>query len=206
MYNSLMYDMYLSGYLGLVSNYQYEYRGITVNYYSLNQTKSTMDNNLLMGGSYERVGALSSLKFNQISHLFVFSSEQIIPLLNAEDLGVLVDYSTTIAFPNIGLSPTMYDFLQFTINSNPVGPLFQVIGFSFSYIGNVVQLYKCNIKGVGIPIANLQQQVVEQLGYLDVDHTIHPYQEFTNVNSCLSVIYQNESQIQRDLISSAILI
>ncbi len=205
MNNSILIQYYVQQYLNQVNRYMYEYRGSVVTYYRLNQQQSIMDKTLLMGGTYERVGQLSGLRFDQIINFYVAGSEQIVPLLNAEEKGVLVDYRTTIMFPKIDFEPTMYDFLVFTIANEVVGPVFQVVNFSLSYMQNAVPIYKADIKGVGIPLNLLQKQAVNIYGYTDIDHAIHPINEYNMIINSYQIVSNLESNIIRDPISGFIL-
>jgi len=184
----------------------FEYRGSVVTYYKLNQDESVYDKELLYGGSYERVGDLSGLRFDKIVNFYVAGSEQIVPTINANEQGVLIDYRTTIMFPAVNFKPTMYDFVRFTINNNPVGPLFQIINFQLAYMRETVDIYKCDIKGVGIPIEKIEEQVVAKYGYIDIDHRIHDFDEYLMILQALKNITDLEATIETDQITSSILL
>jgi len=202
-HNSILIQYYLSSYLTQVNRYKYEYRGSVVTYYQLDQENSIYDKDTLFGGSYERVGKLSGLKFKKILNFYVAGSQQVTLTLNSQDMGSLIDYRTNVMFPDI-IKPTMYDFLQFTVAGTPVGPLFQVVNFSLAFMQETVRIYNCDIIGVGIPVTEIEKQVSSVWGYTDIDHKIHPAEEFRNILLAYENVKKLEPGILRDNITDII--
>jgi len=205
MQNSILNQYYLKQYLEQVNRYKYEYRGSVVTYYRLNTDQSIMDKTLLMNGSYERIGDLSGLKYDKIVNFYVAGSEQIVPQLEGGEQGVKIDYRTTIMFPRIDFEPSFYDFLIFTVSNDITKPVFQVVNFSLAYLQDEITIYKADIKGVGIPLDLLEQQVIGTYGYTDIDHKIHPIDEYNQIIKAYQNVQNLEANIDRDNITGLIL-
>lgn len=139
-YQKLVYDVYSKS-----SAVAY-----LVTYYNLNASKTTWDNENLMGGAYEKVGDLSGIKRNKILLLPVYFPETISTAFDGQETGYHKDNESTIVIPSsYGITPYPGDALKLEQSylraTNDTYPMFMVEGVEIS--ANTDKRYwKLNIK------------------------------------------------------------
>ena len=84
-------------------------------YYNLDLHNSVFDGDILDGGSYEKVGSKSGLRWRKIMFLPVYNLEAIQPQTNADEKGVTkAGQTTTFNFPTVyDIQPMPHDFIKF---------------------------------------------------------------------------------------------
>ncbi len=129
---------YIHDYQKLIYDY-YSKDGIPflVTYYNLNSTETVWDNTQMFGGSYEKVGTLSGIKYNKYSLMPIYFPEEISTLFNGDETGYIKDNETHITFPSsYNIIPYPGDIVkleqEYLRPTNDIYPIFSVTGMEIS--------------------------------------------------------------------------
>lgn len=112
-YYTRLYD-YIREYQALVQDH-YSKHGIAylVTYYNINSEETIWDNDKIYGGSYERIGDLSGMKWDKYLLIPVYWSEEISTVFDADEKGYIKQNETNIVIPNTyGITPYPGDIIK----------------------------------------------------------------------------------------------
>ena len=87
--------------------------GYLVTYYNIDRETTVWDNEDLMGGSYEKIGELSGLKWNKYLLLPVYFISETDTIFDAQDIGYVNEGSFELVIPSIyGIIPYPNDIVK----------------------------------------------------------------------------------------------
>jgi hypothetical protein len=161
---------YIEDYFHTVYEYYIShYPAYPVNYYSLDFDNSIYDDDMLLGGSYEKtgVGELSGIKFKKIISLPVFGTQAVQPSPDsAEDGGLHSSNSmmSSVLIPQIyDLKPVENDVLDinfgFKNTSKYTRALFIVTNVNLAHHGDQLNLYYLNLQIARFEKNELEKQI-----------------------------------------------
>lgn len=113
-YYTRLYD-YIHEYQGLVHDH-YSKFGIAflVTYYNINADETIWDNDRIYGGSYEKIGDLSGMKWNKYLLIPVYWTEEISTVFDGDEKGYVKHNETNIVIPSsYGITPYPNDIIKF---------------------------------------------------------------------------------------------
>ena len=174
MFNSIRTYNYLNDFIQLINlYYKYEYRVIPTTYYRFDDLLSVYDDEILRYGAYERIGNLSGYKWIKIYYFPVAFSQQAIPHTTPNQYNVTEPTETQCVFPRINFTPTMLDFVTFSLLNHDVENIYQVSAFEESYIGHEVPIYKIILKTQGFKIDETTFQISREYVYCEIFDKIY---------------------------------
>jgi len=91
--------------------------GYLVTYYNIDTTATIWDNEDLMGGSYEKIGALSGLKWNKYLLIPAYFIEETDTVFDAQDIGYVNEGFSGLVLPSsYGITPYPNDIVKLDQN------------------------------------------------------------------------------------------
>lgn len=104
-----------------------------VTYYNIDTVNTVWDNQYLMGGSYEKIGSLSGIKWNKILLFPIYFVEETSTEFDAQDIGYINEGESGFVIPSIyGITPYPNDMVKFHqayLSINPdINALYAVTG------------------------------------------------------------------------------
>jgi hypothetical protein len=166
-YQRLVYDYYSKDVVAFLTTY-----------YSIDTSTTVWDNENLMGGSYDRVGEYSGIKYNKILLLPVYYSEEMTTTFDAQDIGYIKDGDTQFTIPSTyGIVPLPGDKIkleqEYLRPTNNIYPIYTVKGVEKSTNTDRV-FYRLKI-GVeqSITETQLDEQVSGLYTFFEYDKKIH---------------------------------
>jgi len=104
-----------------------------ITYYNINRGETIWDNDKIYGGSYERIGTLSGLKWNKYLLIPVYWSEEITTVFDADEKGYVKQNETSIVIPSTyGIRPYPGDIVKLEQSylrpTDDIYPIFVVAG------------------------------------------------------------------------------
>jgi len=166
-YRRLIYDTYSKNSIAYLCTY-----------FNLNKESTVWDNTDLMNGSYERIGALSGMKWNKILILPVFFVDEINTVFDGKETGYLKDNETSITIPSsYGITPYPGDIIKFEQSylqsSNDTYPLYIVQGLEIS-ANTEKRFWKLKLSVFqSFAITDLENQTENIYSFFDYDKKIH---------------------------------
>lgn len=141
-------------------------------YYSIDLPNSVYDADELAGGSYELLGDLSGMKWNKISLLPLYFSEQISVPFTADERGFgKFDQSGSFVLPpSFEITPSVHDFVVFErpeLDETDPTHLYEIINFEKS-TNTEKAFWKVNLKVSMYTQTNINLQINNQ--YVFVEH------------------------------------
>ncbi len=107
-----------------------------VTYWQINKEKTVWDKDIMQGGSYERIGNLSGMKYNRFLLLPIYFPDEINTSFNGSELGLVKDQETSIVIPSsYGITPYAGDILkldQHYLQNDDTYPFFIVSNIEIS--------------------------------------------------------------------------
>ena len=88
-YQNLVYDFYSKDIVAFLTTY-----------YHINSQETIWDNENIMGGSYDKIGEYSGIKFNKILLLPVYYSEEISTAFDAQETGYIKEGEFSFVIPS----------------------------------------------------------------------------------------------------------
>lgn len=95
-----------------------------VTYYHINKVSTVWDKTYMMGGSYEKFGELTGMKWDKYLLLPVFYIEETSTIFDAQEIGYVNDGDSALVIPsNYGFTPLANDMVKFNqdylVNKHP---------------------------------------------------------------------------------------
>jgi len=179
----------LYGYIHEYQNLVYDYYAkigvaFLVTYWNINKDKTVWDDDQILGGSYERTGSLTGIKFDKYLLLPVYFTDEINTGFDATETGQNKEQETTIVFPSVyGITPYPGDIVKleqaFMRPTNNVYPLFIVTGVEI-HPNTDRRFWKLKIKVYQSKvISDVDDQVEDVFVFFDYDKKIHTLDEAT---------------------------
>lgn len=175
---SRIYD-YIHEYQRLVYEY-YSVHGVAflVTYYNIDPNNTIWDNENLLGGSYERIGDLTGMRFRKILSLPVYWFDDVQSVFDGQQIGYIKEGQSTMVFPSsYGITPYPGDFVKFEQSflrpTNDVYPVFVVGGVEKS-ANTDKTFWKTNIQvRESLKTSDVDAQVTDILSFVEYDKKIH---------------------------------
>jgi hypothetical protein len=188
-YNRI-YDYFVDYWKTLYEYYANHAVAYVVTYYSLDQPNTVWDNENLMGGYYEKIGALSGVRWKKILLFPVYFITEIDTIFDAQEGGLLTQGELDFVFPaTYGINPVANDILklyQNYIQEDDRYALYVVTGTQKQTSGDKTY-YKCRARvEQSRTIDDIEPQVSSQLVYYDYDKKIHLVDEAATMTRLLS--------------------
>lgn len=164
-----------------------------VTYWNINKEKTVWDKDVMAGGSYERIGDLSGMKYNRFLLLPIYFPDEINTSFNGSEHGLVKDQETTIVIPSsYGITPYAGDIVQLNqtyLQDDDTYPFFIVNNIEISPNTNK-RFWKLKIKIWQMDkIEYILNQTEETLVFFEYDKNIYPIEEATRLAQLMS---QNE--------------
>jgi len=166
-YQQLVYDFYSKDVVSFLTTY-----------YHIDTADTVWDNDNLFGGSYDRVGTYSGVKWNKILLLPIYYSEDISTIFDAQDIGYIKENETNFTIPSTyGFVPLPNDKVKleqaYLRPTNDVYPIFNVTGVEKS-VNTDRTFWKLKVRvEQSITETQLDLQVSNTYSFLDYDKQIH---------------------------------
>jgi len=85
-----------------------------VTYYNINKETTVWDDEFVFGGSYERIGDLTGMRWNKYLLLPVYYPDEVSTAFAGEDIGYIKEGESSITFPSsYGIQPYPGDLVKF---------------------------------------------------------------------------------------------
>lgn len=170
-YQRLVYDYYSKDVVAFL-----------VTYYRINSGTTIWDDENLMGGSYDKVGALSGMKYDKILLLPVYYSDEMAITYNAQEIGYIKDGDTTFVIPSsYGFVPLVGDKVKFEQDylktTNNTYPIYTVMGIEKTSNTDRV-FYKLKVRvEQSFTETQLDEQVSNIYTFFEYDKNIHTLED-----------------------------
>lgn len=183
MYNQKWYSIneYPLDYFELLYQYYASFGVRTpVTYYNLDLPNSVIDDNVLLGGSYELTGNLSGYLWKKILILPVYNIEQVAFPLTADEEGVgFQDRTTTMFIPTIyEFRPYVHDFMiydQITWRDNPFKadvPVYEVVNVEKASSAEIT-FWRINLRSSSKTKQKIENQLSGNFTFVDYEKQIY---------------------------------
>jgi len=188
-FNRLLYDIYSK-----------EAPAYLTTYYNINKDQTVWDNEKLLGGSYERIGSLTGMKFDKYLLFPIYFPDEISTVFNGQETGVNKINETTITIPSsYGITPYPGDLLKFDQtflrSSNNIYPVFIVGGIEI-HPNTDYRFWKLKVSTFqSITTDQIDSQVYDSYVFFDYDKTIHTIEDATILADILSKIESLKARI-----------
>jgi len=179
-YQGLVYDFYSSSAVAFLTTY-----------YHIDTKNTVWDNKNLMGGSYEKVGTLSGIRFYKILLLPVFFSEELSTIFDAQDIGYIKEGETTFVIPSTyNFIPLPGDKVKFEQDylrvTNNIYPIYSISGVEKSTNTDRV-FYKLRVRvEQSITENQLDLQVSGNYTFFDYTKSIYKLEDAQKLATLLS--------------------
>jgi len=179
-YQELVYDFYSSSAVAFLTTY-----------YHIDTENTVWDNQNLMGGSYEKVGTLSGIRFYKILLLPVFFSEEISTIFDAQDIGYIKEGETSFVIPSTyNFVPLPGDKVKFEQDylrvTNNIYPIYSISGVEKSTNTDRV-FYKLRVRvEQSITENQLDLQVSNNYTFFDYTKSIYKLEDAQKLAILLS--------------------
>jgi len=179
-YQRLVYDIYSKHGIAFL-----------VTYYNINPTETVWDNENLMGGSYERVGELSGVKWDKYLLLPIYFTDEISTIFDGQDIGLIKENETNIVMPSTyNITPYANDKVKleqaYLRPTNDIYPLFNVTGIEKS-TNTDRSFWKLKIEvEQSITVTQLEEQLNQVYTFYEYDKKIHTISDAATLTRMLS--------------------
>ena len=167
-YQQLVYDFYSKDVVAFLTTY-----------YRIDTGETIWDDENLMGGSYDRIGQYSGMRYHKILLLPVYYSEEMTTTYDAQDIGYVKDGDTQFVIPSsYGFIPLPGDKIkleqEYLRPTNNVYPIYYVAGVEKSTNTDRV-FYRLKVRvEQSITQTQLDQQLSDPIyTFFDYDKKIH---------------------------------
>jgi hypothetical protein len=170
-YQYLVYSLYANHHVAFLTTY-----------WNINSNETVWDNTNALGGSYERIGDHSGIKFNKYLLLPVYFPDEITSMFDALQTGYVKNQETSVVIPSTyGITPYPGDFVkleqEFLNPNNNTYPLFIVTGVEI-HPNTERRFWKLKLKAYqSKSINDINEQVNDTLIFFDYDKQIHTLDE-----------------------------
>jgi hypothetical protein len=186
-----LYD-YIHEYQGLLYDFYSKHSvAFLTTYYHIDSEETIWEDENIFGGSYDRVGEYSGVKWNKVLLLPVFFIDEVNTPLDGQDIGYVKENNTTFVIPSTyGITPLPNDKLkleqEYLRPTNNIYPLFNIGGVEKSVNADrlfwkiIVQLEQ------SVTETQLNNQVESTYTFFDYDKKIHTVDDATFMTRLLS--------------------
>jgi len=163
-----------------------------VTYFHINRTSTIWDKTYLMGGSYEKFGKLTGMRWDKYLLLPVFYIEETFTIFDAQEIGYVNEGESALVIPsNYGFTPLPNDMVKFNqdylVNKLPdPNTIYAVTGLQH-HPGTDKSYWK--LKLAVEQTANLEminKQVDDTYVFYDYDKKMHTVADATSMTRMLS--------------------
>lgn len=163
-----------------------------VTYFHINRTSTIWDKTYLMGGSYEKFGKLTGMRWDKYLLLPVFYIEETFKIFDAQEIGYVNEGESALVIPsNYGFTPLPNDMVKFNqdylVNKLPdPNTIYAVTGLQH-HPGTDKSYWK--LKLAVEQTANLEminKQVDDTYVFYDYDKKMHTVADATSMTRMLS--------------------
>lgn len=189
-----LYD-YINEYQHLVYDYYSKHAvAFLTTYYNINKDVTVWDDEDLLGGSYERVGELTGIKYDKYMLLPVYFPDEVSTARDGQDIGLIKENTSSITIPSsYGMTPLEGDLLKFDQSflrpTNNVYPVFVVSGIEI-HPNTDYRFWKLKIEIFqSKTLDDVEQQLNNTYVFFDYDKTIHT---LADAELLADILYQNE--------------
>jgi hypothetical protein len=144
----------------------------------MSPTQSVYDTDIMEGANYDIIGEESGLKFYKLYDFPAAFVPTMEPAFNKTDYGIRTEMETSIVFQELGFVPNTLDFVSFKGKQTSDIEIFQVKHVELTYLSKPLTFYKIDIQGSGFYIDQIEQQVIGEYGYLDINNSFLPYDDY----------------------------
>jgi len=186
MFKNLRQTFYADSFLQMLFNYYKDsFSYIPVTYYHWDKSNSVYDNELLMGGAWHDTGPLSGLKWNKVVFFPAALIEQTTKQTNANEQGVYTFQETTMVVPYVGLVPTAYDYMYFTLNNTVDNVLYQIQNIEIMYNNDTSHdtFYKLTLQAVDETAAELDNHTLNTYYFNEIIDRIQTYEDYIDLTT-----------------------
>lgn len=166
-YQNLLYDVYSKHAVAYLTTF-----------WHIDSTATVWDDVEIMGGSYEKLGDLSGMKWNKILLLPVYYIEEMTNIWDGTETGLIMEGESSIVIPSsYGFVPYHNDIVKFETSflyNNPdIYPIFAVTGIEKSTRGDHT-FYKLRVKvEQSKTTSEVDDQTTNIYTFFDYDKKIH---------------------------------
>ncbi len=178
-YQKLVYDTYAN-----------QGTAFLCTYYNINTTTTVWDNDIILGGAYEKIGDLSGIRWNKYLLLPIYFPEEISTIFDATEIGMNKENETSITIPSIyGITPYANDIIKFDQSylrsTNDIYPIFSVTGIEISANTNK-RFWKLKLSvEQSRTLDEIEIQTDDTFVFFDYDKKIHTLNESISLTKFL---------------------
>ena len=166
-YQRLIYDFYSKDVVAFLTTF-----------YHIDTDDTVWEDENMFGGSYDRVGNLSGVKWNKILLLPVYYIDEISTSFDGQDIGYIKENESTFVIPNTyGIVPLPNDKIKleqaYLRPTNNIYPIYNISGVEKSV--NADRLFwkiKVEVEQ-SITSSQLDQQLIDTFTFFEYDKKIH---------------------------------
>jgi hypothetical protein len=147
-------------------------------YYHIDGPETIWEDEDMFGGSYDRVGEYSGIKWNKILLLPIYYTEEVTTSFDGQDIGLVKEGETSFVIPSVyGITPLPNDKIKFEQNflrpTNNTYPIFNVTGREKS-VNTDYTFWKVRVKvEQSITETQLHNQIQDTYTFFDYDKKTH---------------------------------
>jgi len=182
-YNRLY--LYIHEFQSLVQDHYSKHAiAYSVTYYNINTDETIWDDDKIFGGSYERIGDLSGMKWNKYLLIPVYWSEEISTVFDGDEKGYVKQNETTVVIPNTyGITPYPGDIIkleqEYLRPTNDIYPIFVVSGVEI-YPNTDRRFWKLKIETFqSKTTTELEEQIEDIYAFFDYTKKIYTVPQST---------------------------
>jgi len=196
-YQNLLYDFYSKDVVAFLTTF-----------YHVDTQTTVWEDEKMFGGSYDRVGEYSGVKWNKILLLPVYYIDEITTSFDAQDIGYIKENDSTLVIPSTyGFTPLVNDKIKleqtYLRPTNDVYPVFNVGGIEKSV--NADRLFwkmKVHVEQ-SVTITQVEDQIEDVYSFFDYDKKIHTLADTQFLTRLLAKNEDLKSIASDDLFDSA---
>ena len=166
-YQTLIYDFYAKHSVAFLTTY-----------YNIDKNITVWDDTDLLGGSYEKLGDLSGIKWNKYLLIPVYFIDEVSTAFDASETGLIKENETSIVIPDIyGITPYANDLVKFEQEflrpNNDTYPIYSVQGIEVTTNADR-RFWKLKLTSEqSKTILDVEEQVQNTFTFFDYDKNIH---------------------------------
>lgn len=196
-YQNLLYDFYSKDVVAFLTTF-----------YHIDTQTTVWEDEKMFGGSYDRVGEYSGVKWNKILLLPVYYIDEITTSFDAQDIGYIKENDSTLVIPSTyGFTPLVNDKIKleqaYLRPTNDVYPVFNVGGIEKSV--NADRLFwkmKVHVEQ-SVTITQIEEQIEDIYSFFDYDKKIYTLADAQFLTRLLAKNEDLKSIVSDDLFDSA---
>jgi hypothetical protein len=195
-YQQLIYDFYSKDVVAFLTTF-----------YHIDTDDTVWEDENMFGGSYDRVGNLSGVKWNKILLLPVYYIDEITTSFDAQETGYIKENETTFVIPSTyGIVPLPNDKIKleqaYLRPNNNIYPIYNISGVEKSV--NADRLFwkmKVEVEQ-SVTSTQLDQQLIDTFTFFEYDKKIHTISDAQFLSRLLSKNETLRGMLRKDLYDS----